>query len=58
MLMRADSDTLKQRILPKNNTSLRPAQINKIKAMSGSDYTTRQIADALGVSMSTVETYL
>ena len=58
MLMRADSDALKQRILPKNNTSLRPAQISKIKAMSGSDYTMRQIADALGVSMSTVEKYL
>ena len=58
MLMRADSDALKQRILPKSNTSLRPTQVNKIKAMHGSNYTTRQIADALGVSISIVEKYL
>ena len=44
--------------MPKQSSTLSPVKINKIKAMSASNATLQQIADALGVSASTVSKYL
>lgn len=54
ILDNSDSDILKQRAMPKGYRELRPAQINKIKAMNTSGYSLTDIADALGVSTSTI----
>ena len=58
ILNNADPDTLRQRAMPKSNVaSISQAKSNRIKAMSSS-YTIQQIADKLGVSVSTVSKYL
>ena len=58
ILNNADPDTLRQRAMPKSNVaSISQAKANRIKAMSAS-YTIQQIADKLGVSVSTVSKYL
>lgn len=54
ILDNADSDILKQRAMPRQTQNLRPAQINRIKAMSIAGYSTTDIADAVGISASTV----
>lgn len=54
----ADTDKLRQRATPRSSTQLSQAQINRIKAMQASGYTTAQIADAIGRSTSTVSKYL
>lgn len=54
----ADSDDLRKRATPRQTKSLSDAKINKLKAMDTSGYTIDQIADALGVSTSTVSAYL
>lgn len=53
-----DTDSLKQRALPKTSTTLTTAKANKAKAMSNSGYTLAEIADALGVSTSTISRYV
>lgn len=54
-----DSETLKERATPRSSTALTDAKINKIKAMSDSGkYSTYEIAQAVGVSSSTVSKYL
>lgn len=53
-----DTDSLKQRALPKTSTTLSTAKANKAKAMANSGYTLAEVADALGVSTSTVSRYV
>ena len=54
ILRYADKDEIKQRALLKQTRGLSQAQINKAKAMAASGFTNAEIADALGVSTSTV----
>ena len=58
ILNNTDIDELRQRAMPRNTTSLSTANINKISAMNASGYTTSEIANALGVSTTTVYKYL
>ena len=54
----ADSKTLKQLAMPRTTTTLSTAKVTRIKNMSNKGYTTNEIAQALGVSTSTVVKYL
>lgn len=58
ILNNTDTDTLRQRATPRATKSLSTAKINRIKAMSASNYSISDIAKALGVSTSTVSGYL
>ena len=58
ILNNADADGLRERAMPKQSTTLSSVKISKLKAMSASNATLNQIADALGVSVSTVSKYL
>lgn len=51
-------DDLRQRATPRTSNSLSTAKVNRIKAMSASNYSLNDIAKALGVSPSTVSKYL
>ena len=53
-----DTDKLRQRATPRATTTLSSAKVNKIASMNSSGYTTAEIAEALGVSASTVSKYL
>lgn len=53
-----DIDSLRQRAMPRATTTLSTAKQNKIAAMNASGYSTSEIAEALGVSTSTVSNYL
>ena len=53
-----DIDKLRQRATPRTTTALSSAKISRIAAMSASGYTTSEIAEALGISTSTVTKYL
>lgn len=57
ILNNCDPDSLRQRAMPKTTSTLSPAKIGQIKAMSSS-YTIQQIADKFGLSPSTVSKYL
>lgn len=58
ILNNTNIDTLRQMATPRATTSLSTAKVNRISAMSNSGYSTSEIADALGVSTSTVSKYL
>lgn len=58
MIPKVDSDNLKQYATPRATTQLSNAKISKINAMKNSGYSTYEIAEALGVSSSTVSKYL
>lgn len=58
ILANTDVDKLRQRATPRSYTTLNTAKINRIKAMSASGKTLSEIANALGVSTSTVSSYL
>lgn len=58
ILNNADVDELRQRATPRATNTLSEAKANRIKAMSASNYTLNEIADAVGVSTSTVANYL
>lgn len=58
ILNNTNIDTLRQRATPRATTSLSTAKVSRISAMSNSGYSTSEIADALGVSTSTVSKYL
>lgn len=58
ILDNTDIDSLRQRATPRTTTSLSTAKINRISAMSASGYSTAEIANALGVSTTTVSNYL
>lgn len=53
-----DTDSLRQRATPRATTTLSNAKISKINSMNNSNYTTAQIAEAMGISESTVIKYL
>lgn len=53
-----DIDKLRQLATPRATTTLTAAKQNKITSMNASGYTIAEIADALGVSTSTVSKYL
>ena len=54
----ADMDSLRQRAMPRSTTTLSMAKRNKIASMNASGYSTSEIAEALGISTSTVHKYL
>lgn len=58
MIPKVDSDNLKQYATPRATTQLSNAKISKINAMKNSGYSTSEIAEALGVSSTTVSKYL
>ena len=58
ILDNTDIDKLRERATPKTTVNLSTAKINQIKSMANSNYTTKEIADKLGVSTSTVTKYL
>ena len=58
ILNNADIDKLRERAMPKATNTLSQAKINRIKAMSASNYTLDEIARKLGVSASSVSKYL
>jgi DNA-directed RNA polymerase specialized sigma24 family protein len=58
ILNNTDADNLRQRAMPKTGKSLSPAKIAKIKNMSSSNFSLKEIADSIGVSTSTVAEYL
>ena len=58
ILNNADIDVLRERATPRATKSLSTAKINRIKAMNNSNYSLSQIANALGISTSTVSNYL
>ena len=58
ILRYADADDLRQRATPKTTTQLSTAKINKLKAYANSGFSISEIAEALGVSSSTVSKYL
>ena len=58
ILNNANIDTVRQRATPRTTSSLSTAKVSRISAMRASGYTTAEIADALGVSTSTVSKYL
>ena len=51
-------DKLRERATPRTTSTLSQAKINRIKAYNESNYTLEQIANKLGVSVSTVSKYL
>ena len=57
ILNNTDADALKKRAMPRATNSVSPAISNKIRAMSVAGYTTADIAEACGVSTSTVSKY-
>lgn len=58
ILNNADIDSLRQRATPRATTILSAAKQSRIASMSASGYSTSEIAEALGVSTSTVSKYL
>lgn len=58
ILKHTDIDAVRQRATPRTTTSLSDAKISKISSMAASGYTTAEIADAIGVSPSTVTKYM
>ncbi len=59
ILRYTDPDAIRARALPRSATQLSPAQVSKIHAMSNSGrYTISQIANALGISPSSVSEYI
>lgn len=58
ILNNTNIDTIRQRATPRATNSLSTAKQHRISAMRASGYTTSEIADALGVSTSTVSKYL
>ena len=58
ILKYTDVDILRQRATPRSSSKLSEAKVNKIRSMENSGYTASEIAEALGVSTSTIHKYL
>lgn len=58
ILNHTDIDAIRERAMPRTTTTLSTAKINKIASMNASGYTTSEIAEALGISSSSVIKYL
>ena len=54
----ADMDDVRSRAMPRDKNSLSDAKVAKLKAMKASGYSNAEIANALGVSRSTVSNYV
>lgn len=54
----ADIDKVKERAMPRNTGGLTATQKSRIKAMYAAGHTQREIADKLGISISSVSNYL
>ena len=58
ILQHTDIDQIRQRATPRTTTSLSAGKIAKINSMKASGYTTAQIAESCGVSVTAVNKYL
>ena len=58
ILNNSDIDSLRQRATPRSTTTISQAKINRIQAMSDSNYTSTQIAEQLNLPVSTVRNVL
>ena len=58
ILNNSDPDSLKERAMPNNKRTVSEAKIARMKAMAASTYTLAEIAEACGVSPSTVSKYI
>ena len=59
ILANTDSDRVKQLATPRENTrKMTQSQVSRMKAMFNTGYTMSEIADAMGVSVSTVKDYV
>lgn len=58
ILRYTDQDAVKQRATPRTTSTLSQAKVNKINSMVASGFTNAQIAEALGVSTSTVSKHI
>ena len=58
ILNNTNIDTIRQRATPRATTSLSKAKQGRITALNASGYSTSEIAEALGISASTVSKYL
>lgn len=58
ILDNTDISVLRQKATPRSSTTLSQGKVARIKAMNDSNYTLSEIANALGVSTSTVSNYL
>ena len=58
ILDNADVDKLRERAMPKSTSKVSQAKINRIKALSASNYTLAEIAKKVGLSTSAVSKYL
>lgn len=58
ILDNTNTDVIRQRATPRASTALSTAKQSRIQALKTSGYTTSEIADALGISTSTVTKYL
>ena len=58
IITHTDIDNLRERAMPRNTTTLSEAKINKINSMRASGYSTSEIAESIGYSVSTVNKYL
>lgn len=58
ILNNADEDQVKKYAMPKEQRGLTDSQIARIKAYANSSYTISDIADAMGISPSTVSKYI
>lgn len=58
IISNSDLDALKQRAMPRSMQGLTPAKASRAKAMEARGYTLAEMADALGVSTSTIQTAL
>ena len=54
ILKYADMDSVRSKATPRQTSTLSQAKINKIQCMRASGYTNQEIAEAIGVSVSTV----
>ena len=58
ILNNTDIDVLRERATPKTYSSLSSAQVARAKALAASNYTLSEISKKMGVSASTISTYL
>ena len=58
ILNNTDPDNLRQKAMPKAGNKLSTAQVNRIRSMSASNYSIKEIANKLGISTSAVAEYL
>lgn len=58
ILKNADMSTVREYATPKKSTTLTDGQINRIKAMSTSGYSSREIADQMNIPISSVDYYV